>query len=75
MVDRHCEIIDRAYDALGHLLLHHDCAATRGVSGAPVLAQESGEWRIIGVDIAAEIGAASGIAVGIADVMKELKAE
>ena len=75
MVDRACEIVGRGVDGAGHLLLRHNCTATRGVSGAPLFAKEDDEWRIIGVDVAAEMGVASGIAVSIGEVVERLKAE
>lgn len=35
-------------------LIHHDCAATRGDSGGPLLArQPDGEWEIVGIDVLA----------------------
>ncbi len=60
--DVRCRIIGRAVDANGHLLLRHDCTATHGASGAPVLVRDGGGWRIGGVNIAARRGAASGFA-------------
>ncbi len=75
MIDRRCQIVARGIDSADHLLLRHDCTATRGVSGAPLLARDGDQWQIIGVDVAAEMGVASGIAVGIGAVRDRLKAE
>ena len=58
-----------ALGAVGHL---HCLDA---VSGAPVWAREDNDWRIIGVDVAAEMGVSSGIAVGIGDVVEHLTAK
>jgi V8-like Glu-specific endopeptidase len=33
--------------------LTHDCAATHGTSGAPVLARQAGRWVVVGINIAA----------------------
>ncbi len=42
----------------------HDCAATHGTSGAPLLARgPDGAWRIAGLQVAAFVGRAGGIAV------------
>jgi protease YdgD len=46
------------------LLLHHSCAATRGASGAPLLAQMPGVgWSVVGVAAIAGLDAAGGYAV------------
>ena len=45
-------------------MLLHDCAGTRGVSGAPLLAQgPAGEWFVAGVASRANAQAAMGAAV------------
>jgi protease YdgD len=61
--DTGCWIVGWAADAGGHRLLHHNCAGTKGVSGAPLLLEREGKWYIAGVDVAAELGVASGFAV------------
>ncbi len=47
-------------------LIRHDCAATSGTSGAPLLAAIDGQWRVIGVQIEAELGGIGGVAVALA---------
>ena len=38
-------------------LVHHDCEATKGVRGAPLLIQKSdGTWGIGGLAVAADVG-------------------
>ena len=37
----------------GGTLLLHDCSATRGTSGGPLLARENGGWALIGINIGA----------------------
>jgi len=62
---------DTACHAIGHMnlpggltLLRHDCAGTRGTSGAPVLARGAdGHWMIAGLEVAARAGQAEGLAV------------
>ena len=46
-------------------LIRHDCAATHGTSGAPLLVRGAdGGWAIAGLQVAAFVRAAGGIAVG-----------
>jgi protease YdgD len=48
----------------GHALLVHDCAATRGTSGAPLLARgPDGQWAVAGVAVAVAADGARGHAV------------
>jgi protease YdgD len=63
MADTECRIVGRATDAGGRLLLQHNCTGTRGDSGAPLLIEKGGKWYTAGVDVAAELGVASGLAV------------
>ena len=60
--DTQCRLVAKGTDANGRVLLRHDCTATHGASGAPVLVREGDGWRIAAVDIAARNGVASGIA-------------
>lgn len=47
--DLHCHLVDVTAG-----LIRHDCAATRGTSGAPLLVETApGEWRVIGIEVAA----------------------
>lgn len=46
-------------------LIDHDCAATRGASGAPLLVQKDGRWGVAGIDVLAHDGQ-GGTAVGFA---------
>lgn len=63
MADTGCRAIGQQRSSTGHTLLVHDCAGTRGVSGAPVLAQgPDGRWGVVGV----ASGVAGGIALGYA---------
>jgi hypothetical protein len=40
------------------------------VSGAPVLVRDGGQWRVAGVDVAAEMGVAAGYAATLDEVRK-----
>ncbi len=55
--DRDCHVARRD----GALL--HDCTATRGTSGAPVVVREDGAWRIAGLAVGAAIHGQGGFAV------------
>ena len=47
----------------GARFLIHDCAATRGTSGAPLLVRQGDKWAIVGINIAA--GRAANLALAI----------
>src|SRR5260370_25235098 len=59
--DAACRVVGRAADGLGRPLLRHNCTATRGTSGAPLLVEDAGVWSVAGVNVAAEMGVASGV--------------
>jgi protease YdgD len=61
--DTACRIVGLTQDSGGRPLLHHNCTGTQGVSGAPILLRENGRWLVAGVDVAAELGLASGYAL------------
>jgi protease YdgD len=62
MADTGCRIIGRIADGAGRPLLRHDCTGGAGVSGAPMLIARSGGWCVAAIAVAAEMGAASGVA-------------
>jgi protease YdgD len=50
MGDLGCRVVAATHDHAGRLMLRHTCTATRGVSGAPLLARlPGGEWVVVGV--------------------------
>ncbi|WP_428392886.1 trypsin-like serine peptidase [Lichenicoccus sp.] len=56
-----CRITSVLADAIGGVVIAHDCAATLGTSGAPLLAPAGdGTWRAVGVQIEARVGALGG---------------
>ncbi|MCQ8277158.1 trypsin-like serine protease [Acetobacteraceae bacterium KSS8] len=62
-----CAVIGLARDGQGRPLLAHDCQATAGTSGAPLLMRQAdGHWVAIGVQIEARVGPAGGLAGGLA---------
>jgi protease YdgD len=63
MADTACRLLDLRRGREGPLLLH-DCAGTRGASGAPLLRQEAdGRWSVIGIAVAAARGQRGGLGV------------
>jgi protease YdgD len=72
MADTDCHIVGRVTDSAGRLLVRHNCTGTRGVSGAPLLIVKDGKWYIAGIDVAAELGVASGLAVDLDEPRKHL---
>jgi len=69
MADAQCRIVGRFVDAAGHLLLRHNCAATNGASGAPLLINRGGKWQIAAIEVAGETGIAGGAAAVLAEAI------
>ncbi|MCQ8241226.1 trypsin-like serine peptidase [Rhizosaccharibacter radicis] len=68
VADPACHLVGRSTDGGGHPVLLHDCEATRGTSGAPLLWRApDGRWRAIGVQIEAVTNGAGGIAAPLDD--------
>jgi protease YdgD len=72
IADLKCRIVGRFVDMSGRGLLRHNCTGTRGVSGAPLLIEKGGKWYTAGVDVAAELGVASGLAVVLDEARNRL---
>jgi protease YdgD len=53
MADLECHVLRVAIPSSDATFLFHDCAATRGTSGAPLLAKRDGGWAVIAINIAA----------------------
>ena len=63
MADPLCHVL-RATALPGQLhFVFHDCAATRGTSGAPLLARDGDGWAVVGINIAA--GRNANLALGV----------
>lgn len=65
IADLACAVTGLVRDAAGSVLLRHSCTATRGVSGARVLARvgPGGSWAVAGLASLAGLGASGGYAV------------
>jgi protease YdgD len=64
LADPSCHIRGVMLDSQNHPVLVHDCDATRGTSGAPLLARSAdGVWHVVGVQVASRRTTAGGIAV------------
>ncbi len=66
VADMNCAVTGWGTDAAARPLILHDCSATAGSSGAPLLARVGGVWEVIGLEVAARRGVAGGIAVPLA---------
>jgi len=60
MVDSDCRVVGTASDQTGAALIQHDCTATHGVSGAPLLLQEGTTWVIGGIEVIGNSDSAGG---------------
>jgi protease YdgD len=56
MADVDCRVT-RALGAIARSFITHDCDATRGTSGGPLLMRQGGNWVVIGINIGAATGA------------------
>jgi protease YdgD len=63
MADLGCRVIRVELQPTGARFLTHDCAATRGTSGAPLLTREANGWAVVGINIAA--GASVNLALAL----------
>lgn len=67
--DPACRLDSRTRDGGGRMLMMHDCAATSGSSGAPLLGRgPDGQWHAVGVQVAGRAGSLGGLAVPAAAV-------
>jgi protease YdgD len=53
MADLDCRVLRTAALPAEATFVFHDCAATRGTSGAPLLTRRDGGWVVIAINIAA----------------------
>ena len=68
IADPGCRLVGRTADGQGRPLLVHDCEATRGTSGAPLLwRRPDGRWAAIAIQIESMVRGAGGRAVPLAD--------
>jgi len=73
--DTNCAVTGMARDRRGGALLVHDCSATRGTSGGPLLIRDgAGRLVLAGVQVAARDARAGGVAVPV-DTVRALLAD
>jgi protease YdgD len=65
LADTACAVRGAFRDAQGRWLLQHDCAATRGASGGPLLVRQGEGWAIAGVAATGDRGQRGGLAVAL----------
>ena len=53
MADLACTILGWGNFPNGAPMMLHDCSATRGTSGGPILANRDGRWEVIGINVGA----------------------
>ncbi len=53
VADADCHLIGMVRSPDGGAFFTHDCAGTRGTSGAPLLARHGDIWEVVGINIAA----------------------
>ena len=70
--DQDCRVTGIARDGNDTRVLRHSCTGTRGVSGAPLLVEDHGTWRVGGIAVAAQLGASIGYAAILDEVRKHL---
>ena len=69
LADVTCRLIGTVEEPSGRAMLRHNCAATRGSSGGPVLARAAdGAWSVIGIASLAADRGPGGYAVPIAAI-------
>lgn len=67
--DPDCAVLGVTADAAGDALLRHDCAATRGTSGAALLVRDGAGWAVGGLQSGAVAGR-GGVAVPAATLRR-----
>ena len=61
--DLGCHVVGYVADKKGRRMIHHDCKATHGVSGAPMLAKMGANWTVVGINVAESLDGSGGLAV------------
>jgi len=59
-VDLHCHVLGLMLDHKGMPLIRHDCTATHGVSGAPLLIHGDTGWTVGGIEVVGTSNAGGG---------------
>lgn len=72
--DVNCRVTGRATDGSARPLLRHDCTATRGTSGAPLLVRDGkNDWRVVGINVAGFDGQIGGLSVPVETLRRLLE--
>jgi len=53
LADTACKVLGWGNFPNGAPMMLHDCSATRGTSGGPILAKRDGRWEVIGINVGA----------------------
>jgi protease YdgD len=68
IADLSCHVIRAFGSPDGGRLIAHDCAATRGTSGAPLLVRQESGWAVLGINIAA--GRENNLALAVSAMLR-----
>jgi protease YdgD len=68
IADLSCHVIRAFGSPDGGRLIVHDCAATRGTSGAPLLVRQESGWAVLGINIAA--GRENNLALAVSAMLR-----
>jgi len=68
IADLSCHVIRAFGNPDGGKLIVHDCAATRGTSGAPLLVRQGSGWAALGINIAA--GRETNLALAVPGIVR-----
>lgn len=63
LADTECRVLRVAARPGGARFIVHDCAGTRGTSGAPLLTRQGAGWAVVGINIGA--GNEANLAIGV----------
>jgi protease YdgD len=74
MADQECAITGLMSDRSGMPMLRHNCNATHGVSGAPLLVHDPGGWAIAGIEVVgSDNGGGATVLYDVREAMQKLK--
>jgi protease YdgD len=63
MADPQCNVLGLMFDRDGLPLIAHNCVATQGVSGAPLVIKEGSQWYAGGIEVVGTQGGIGGAAI------------
>jgi protease YdgD len=75
LADPHCQVLGYGRDDTGSVMMRHNCAATRGASGGPLLGlMPDGQWVVVAIGSLARATEAGGWAVPAVSVARAMVA-